>query len=178
MHSCKVIRLTRCTFRRSCSLSRKGVIRHQSMAQNDSNTATEGFMRQIIEMLLKEPGPAPAKASAKKPAKKNIVNLADSSVTEAPHVLRLDSAVSPPSFRARVVRVCRAYAHFGAHSFSPLPLSPPLPLILPLLFCTRHNGYLSESDRIGHRVETIRSISDRPSGHSRSDRRENWRNRT
>ena len=51
-------------------IDRKGVIRHQSMAQNDSNTATEGFMRQMIEMLLKEPGPSPVKAPAKKPAKK------------------------------------------------------------------------------------------------------------
>jgi len=50
-------------------IDRKGVIRHQSMAQNDSNTATEGFMRQMIEMLLKEPAPDP-KAAAKKPAKK------------------------------------------------------------------------------------------------------------
>jgi len=48
-------------------IDRKGVIRHQSLTQNDVNTATEGFLRQMIETLLKE---ASAPAAAKKAVKK------------------------------------------------------------------------------------------------------------
>jgi len=47
-------------------IDRKGTIRHQSLPQNDGNTATEGFMRQMIETLLKESGDAPAKKPVKK----------------------------------------------------------------------------------------------------------------
>ena len=51
-------------------IDRKGVIRHQSLPQGDSNTATEAFMRQTIEKLLQEPASAPAKRGVKKSAKK------------------------------------------------------------------------------------------------------------
>jgi peroxiredoxin len=46
-------------------IDRKGVIRHQSLAQADSQTSTEPFMRKMIETLLKEP--APAATPAKRP---------------------------------------------------------------------------------------------------------------
>jgi peroxiredoxin len=43
-------------------IDRKGMIRQQSQAQQDTTTATEVNMRLTIEKLLKEPaGPAPAK---------------------------------------------------------------------------------------------------------------------
>lgn len=42
-------------------IDRKGMIRHQSLPREDSQTATETFMRKTIEMLLKEPAAAPAK---------------------------------------------------------------------------------------------------------------------
>lgn len=48
-------------------IDRKGMIRHQSLPQGDTNTATEAFMRQTIENLLKESA-APAKAAARKKA--------------------------------------------------------------------------------------------------------------
>ena len=51
-------------------IDRKGVIRHQSLPQNDGTSASEGFMRQTIENLLKETAAAPAKAGAKKAARK------------------------------------------------------------------------------------------------------------
>jgi peroxiredoxin len=52
-------------------IDRKGVIRHQSLPQGDSNTATEAFMRQTIEKLLQEPAAAPAKHPVKKSTKKS-----------------------------------------------------------------------------------------------------------
>ena len=52
-------------------IDRKGVIRHQSLPQGDSNTATEAFMRQTIEKLLQEPAAAPAKHPVKKSVKKS-----------------------------------------------------------------------------------------------------------
>jgi peroxiredoxin len=44
-------------------IDRKGVIRHQSQARNDTVSATEPFLRTTIEKLLKEPGPQKARPS-------------------------------------------------------------------------------------------------------------------
>jgi hypothetical protein len=46
-------------------IDKKGVIRHQSLQQNDSQTHSEGFMRKMIEQLLAEPA-----ATSGTPAKK------------------------------------------------------------------------------------------------------------
>ena len=45
-------------------VDRKGVIRHQSMPREDTVSATEQFLRQNIEKLLKEPGGSAAKSSS------------------------------------------------------------------------------------------------------------------
>lgn len=45
-------------------IDKKGIIRQQSLPRGDSTTATEANMRKMIEMLLKENGPAPAKAKS------------------------------------------------------------------------------------------------------------------
>jgi len=48
-------------------IDRKGMIRHQSLPQNDTTTSTEAFMRETIEKLLKEGSAvAPAKKAVKK----------------------------------------------------------------------------------------------------------------
>ena len=53
-------------------IDRKGVIRHQSLPQADSQTSTEPFMRKMIETLLKEPAAAtPTKRSKPTAAKKS-----------------------------------------------------------------------------------------------------------
>ena len=49
-------------------IDRKGVIRHQSLPRGDVSSATEAFLRQNIEALLKESGAAPAKRPIKKKA--------------------------------------------------------------------------------------------------------------
>ena len=49
------------------------MIRHQSLPQGDSNTATEDFMRQTIEKLLEEPRLRPAKSRVKKSVEEELV---------------------------------------------------------------------------------------------------------
>lgn len=47
-------------------VDKKGMIRQQSLPRNDSVTHTEQNLRRMIETLLAEPGPGPAKRSAPK----------------------------------------------------------------------------------------------------------------
>jgi thiol-disulfide isomerase/thioredoxin len=47
-------------------IDKKGVIRHQSLQQNDSQTHNEAFLRKTIERLLAEPSVSSAPAPAKK----------------------------------------------------------------------------------------------------------------
>jgi peroxiredoxin len=47
-------------------IDKKGVIRHQSLQQNDSQTHNEAFMRKMIEQLLAEPSVSAGPARAKK----------------------------------------------------------------------------------------------------------------
>jgi thiol-disulfide isomerase/thioredoxin len=49
-------------------IDRKGVIRHQSLPREDVLTATEKFLREKIELLLKEPATTSQKGAAKKSA--------------------------------------------------------------------------------------------------------------
>ena len=51
-------------------IDRKGIIRHQSLAQNDSVTHTEASMRKWIEQLLAEPAGISKKTNGAKPAGK------------------------------------------------------------------------------------------------------------
>jgi len=47
-------------------IDKKGVIRHQSLQQNDSQSHSEQFMRKMIEQLLAEPSTSSSAAPAKK----------------------------------------------------------------------------------------------------------------
>ena len=49
-------------------IDKKGVIRHQSLQQNDSQTHSEQFMRKMIEQLLAEPAATSAAPAKKKKA--------------------------------------------------------------------------------------------------------------
>jgi peroxiredoxin len=51
-------------------IDRNGVIRHQSLPRNDADSAQEGFLRDMVERLLKEPAGAarPKSKTVKRPA--------------------------------------------------------------------------------------------------------------